>query len=122
MDWTMILLILAVAAVCIAAFVLYSRRSKAAPEHSEAPGDKDKYAQAAQEILRAVGGRDNVVNIGYCTTRLRFEVKNYAQVDEKAVKAAGATGVIRPGKNACQVIIGTSVQYVYDELNRLLQS
>ena len=51
---------------------------------------------------------------------LRFEVKDNAKVDEKAVKAAGAAGVIRPSKNACQVIIGTKVQFVYDELKKML--
>ena len=56
----------------------------------------------------------------YCATRLRFEVKDNAKVDEKAVKAAGAAGVIRPSKNACQVIIGTKVQFVYDELKKML--
>ena len=40
--------------------------------------------------------------------------------NKKAVKAAGAAGVIRPSKNACQVIIGTKVQFVYDELKKML--
>ena len=48
------------------------------------------------------------------------EVLDNAKVDEKAVKAAGAAGVIRPSKNACQVIIGTKVQFVYDELKKML--
>ncbi|MFR8283237.1 MAG: hypothetical protein ACLU9R_04975 [Faecalibacterium sp.] len=53
--------------------------------------------------------------------RLRFEVKDYRQVNEQAVKAAGATGIIRPGKNACQVIVDTNVKSVYDELDKPLQ-
>ncbi|MCQ4887241.1 hypothetical protein NE589_09105 [Faecalibacterium prausnitzii] len=52
---------------------------------------------------------------------MRFEVKDYRQVNEQAVKAAGATGIIRPGKNACQVIVGTNVKSVYDELDKLLK-
>ncbi|MFR9066313.1 MAG: PTS transporter subunit EIIC [Faecalibacterium prausnitzii] len=47
-------------------------------------------------------------------------IKDYTAVDEKAVKAAGAAGVIRPSKTACQVIIGTKVQFVYDELKKML--
>ena len=43
------------------------------------------------------------------------------QVNEQAVKAAGATGIIRPGKNACQVIVDTNVKSVYDELDKLLK-
>ena len=46
--------------------------------------------------------------------------KKEEKKDEKAVKAAGAAGVIRPSKNACQVIIGTKVQFVYDELKKML--
>ena len=74
----------------------------------------------AAGVLAAVGGKGNVKNVEYCATRLRFEIKDYTAVDEKAVKAAGAAGVIRPSKNACQVIIGTKVQFVYDELKKML--
>ena len=67
-----------------------------------------------------MGGKENVKNVEYCATRLRFEIMDYTAVDEKAVKAAGAAGVVRPSKNACQVIIGTKVQFVYDELKKML--
>mgnify|MGYP001129988509 CR=1 FL=1 len=80
----------------------------------------NNYTEVASAVLAAVGGKENVKEVGYCATRLRFEVKDNAKVDEKAVKAAGAAGVIRPSKNACQVIIGTKVQFVYDELKKML--
>ena len=38
----------------------------------------------------------------------------------KEIKAAGAAGVIRPSKTTCQVIIGPKVQFVYDEVKKLL--
>ena len=80
----------------------------------------NNYTEVAAAVLKAVGGKENVADVGYCTTRLRFEVKDNSKVDEKAVKAAGAAGVIRPSKTACQVIIGTKVQFVYDELKKML--
>ena len=80
----------------------------------------NNYTEVASAVLAAVGGKENVKDVGYCATRLRFEVLDNAKVDEKAVKAAGAAGVIRPSKNACQVIIGTKVQFVYDELEKML--
>ena len=85
------------------------------------PAEANKYALVAQDILKGIGGKDNVVSASYCTTRLRFVVKNYNQVNEQAVKAAGASGIIRPGKNACQVIVGTKVKSIYDELDKLLK-
>ena len=78
------------------------------------------YTAIAKGVLAAVGGKGNVANVDYCATRLRFEIKDHTAVDEKAVKKAGAAGVIRPSKTACQVVIGPKVQFVYDELKKML--
>ena len=78
------------------------------------------YTAIATGVLAAVGGKGNVANVDYCATRLRFEIKDHTAVDEKAVKKAGAAGVIRPSKTACQVVIGPKVQFVYDELKKML--
>ena len=53
------------------------------------------------------------------TSRRSLEVKDTTKVNEKAIKAAGAAGVIRPGKTSVQVIIGTQVQFVADEFKKL---
>ena len=47
-------------------------------------------------------------------------VKAAKPAAEKAVKAAGAAGVIRPSKTSCQVVIGPQVQFVFDELKKML--
>ena len=122
MNSTTLLVILAVVVVCAVAFlsIPHSGKNKAAEKKVD-PAEASKYAQVAQDILKGIGGKDNVVSASYCTTRLRFEVKDYRQVNEQAVKAAGATGIIRPGKNACQVIVGTKVESIYNELDKLLK-
>lgn len=122
MNSSTLLVILAVVVVCAVVFVLFSRSGKnKAAEKKADPAETNKYALVAQDILKGIGGKDNVVSASYCTTRLRFVVKNYNQVNEQAVKAAGASGIIRPGKNACQVIVGTKVKSIYDELDKLLK-
>ena len=122
MNSTTLLVILAVVVVCVVAFMLFSRSGKnKTAEKKVYPAEANKYALVAQDILKGIGGKDNVVSASYCTTRLRFVVKNYNQVNEQAVKAAGASGIIRPGKNACQVIVGTKVKSIYDELDKLLK-
>ena len=122
MNSTTLLVILCVVVVCVGAFlsVPHSWKNKAAEKKVD-PAEANKYALVAQDILKGIGGKDNVVSVSYCTTRLRFVVKNYNQVNEQAVKAAGASGIIRPGKNACQVIVGTKVKSIYDELDKLLK-
>lgn len=122
MNSTTLLVILAVVVACAAAFLSFPRSGKnKAAEKKVDPAEVSKYAQVARDILKGIGGKDNVVSASYCTTRLRFVVKNYNQVNEQAVKAAGASGIIRPGKNACQVIVGTKVKSIYDELDKLLK-
>ncbi len=79
------------------------------------------YTAIAATILEGLGGKDNVVSIDNCITRLRLEVKDNTAVDEKKIKSAGVAGVIRPGKTSVQVIIGTKVQFVADEFKKLCQ-
>lgn len=77
------------------------------------------YTAIAATVLEGVGGKENVTSIDNCITRLRLEIKDYTAVDEKKIKSAGVAGVIRPGKNSVQVIIGTQVQFVADEFKKL---
>ena len=86
---------------------------------SAAAGD-DKFAAEAAAVLAAVGGKENVKTVDCCATRLRFELGDSALVDEAACKKAGALGVMKMDKGATQVIIGTQVQAVAEELKKLL--
>ena len=78
------------------------------------------FTAIASGVLAAIGGKGNVANVDYCTTRLRFEIKDYTAINEKGIKAAGAAGVIRPSKNSCQVIIGPKLPLQQDELKKML--
>lgn len=77
------------------------------------------FTAVAKVVLEGVGGKENVASVDNCITRLRLEIKDYTKVDEKKIKSAGVAGVIRPGKNSVQVIIGTQVQFVADEFKKL---
>ncbi len=97
------------------------------PGREEAVGDEEMkvtlanndFTAVAQIILEGLGGKENVVSVDNCITRLRLEIKNYEDVNEKKIKSAGVAGVLRPSKTAVQVIIGTQVQFVADELKKL---
>jgi len=81
----------------------------------------DDYTAMAQIILEGLGGKENVTSIDHCITRLRLEVKDRLLVDEKKIKSSGASGVIRPGKTAVQVVIGPKVQFVFDEFKKIAE-
>ena len=78
------------------------------------------FTEVASIILEGLGGRENVTSLDNCITRLRMEIKDYTLVDEKKIKSAGVAGVMRPGKTSVQVIVGTKVQFVADEMKKML--
>ena len=78
-----------------------------------------KYETLAKDIVKNVGGKENVKSLDNCITRLRLEIKDYTKVDDKKIKSAGVAGVIKPGKTSVQVIIGTKVQFVADAFSAL---
>ena len=80
----------------------------------------DNFSVVAATILEGLGGKANVVSLDNCITRLRLEIKDYTKIDEKKIKSAGVAGVMRPSKNAVQVIVGTKVQFVADEMKKML--
>ena len=79
------------------------------------------YTAVAKTVLEGLGGKGNVTSLDNCITRLRLEIKDYTLVDEKKIKSAGISGVIRPSKTSVQVIVGTKVQFVADEMKKLLK-
>lgn len=80
----------------------------------------NNYTEVAAIILEGLGGKKNISNIDNCITRLRVEIKDYTAVDEKKIKSAGVAGVIRPSKTSVQVIVGTQVQFVADEIKKMV--
>ena len=76
------------------------------------------YENTAKKILQRVGGKDNVINLVHCMTRLRFTLKDESIVDDEAVKKTkGVMGIMKKG-GQYQIIIGNDVGNVFNELNK----
>ncbi|MBD8059259.1 PTS transporter subunit EIIB [Cellulomonas sp. JH27-2] len=72
----------------------------------------------AEQILTALGGDDNVLDLEPCITRLRIEVADASLVDERALKAAGAIAVVRSGV-AVQVVVGPEADTLASDIEDL---
>lgn len=72
-------------------------------------------------IIEGLGGKDNILTLDNCATRLRVELKDISVVDEKTLKQAGAKGMMKAGKAGVQVIIGLKVQSVADATREYLK-
>ncbi len=73
----------------------------------------------AEQILAALGGAGNIVEIEPCITRLRTEVKDPSVVDQTALKAAGAHGVVAAG-TVVQVVVGPEADNLAEDIEDLL--
>jgi N-acetylglucosamine PTS system EIIB component len=76
-------------------------------------------ASKAEKIVAGLGGIENIVEVEGCITRLRTEVEDASLVDDAALKAAGAHGVVKMG-NAIQVVIGTDADPVAAEIEDMM--
>ncbi|SET54994.1 PTS system, N-acetylglucosamine-specific IIC component [Oceanobacillus limi] len=83
-------------------------------------GDKQaRFASMASQIYDGLGGDENVTSIDNCVTRLRLEVKDMDKVDQDKIKATGVPGINVIDKHNIQVVVGTNVQFVADEVAKL---
>ncbi len=73
----------------------------------------------AEQIIAAFGGRENLVNVDACITRLRMEVTDNSKVDQARLKALGAAGVIEVGNNV-QAVFGTQAEALKNDIKDIL--
>src|SRR4051794_32678899 len=86
-----------------------------APTSVAADGKADK----AEQLIAAFGGRDNLVNVDACITRLRMEVADKGKVDQGRLKKLGAAGVIEVGNNV-QAVFGTQAEALKNQIKDVL--
>jgi PTS system N-acetylglucosamine-specific IIB component len=76
-------------------------------------------SKKAEQILAGLGGGANIVEMEACITRLRTEVKDPALVDQAALKAAGAMGVVASGR-VIQVVVGPEADNLAEDIEELM--
>jgi PTS system N-acetylglucosamine-specific IIB component len=76
-------------------------------------------ARTADAIVAGLGGRGNLTHVEGCVTRLRTRVKDASLVDDTALKAAGAHGVVRMG-TTIQVIVGTDAERLAEHIGTIM--
>ena len=85
-------------------------------------GDNVKLGGYDEErMLKALGGKDNIVSLDNCITRLRMVVKDMSVVDSDEIKATGAIAVVKLDDTNLQVVIGPQVHVVKNKLEKLMK-
>ena len=101
----------------VAAEVTLKEDTKTKPT---ANAKENKYQVTAREVVEAIGGRDNIKSVIHCFTRLRFSLKDDSiPNDDQVNQISGVLDVAR-ANNQYQVVIGQTVDDVYDEVIKIL--
>lgn len=78
------------------------------------------YRKAAEEVLKGIGGKENLVSAAHCATRLRLVVADHEKVDKTAIENIEGVKGVFVAQGQLQAIFGTGVvNKVYDEFIRL---
>lgn len=89
-------------------------------EITEEKNKKDnKNEELAVEVLEALVGKENIVSLDACITRLRVEVKDNKNVNDNILKSLGASGVLKVGSNGVQAIFGAKAQFICNDLKKI---
>ncbi|MTI13149.1 PTS N-acetyl-D-glucosamine transporter [Sansalvadorimonas verongulae] len=72
--------------------------------------------QLARDYVNMLGGRNNLIQIDACVTRLRLQVKDASSIKDEDAKALGAMGVARVGTHHLQIVIGTHAELVAEQM------
>ncbi|MFL9839974.1 N-acetylglucosamine-specific PTS transporter subunit IIBC [Sphingomonas sp. ST-64] len=73
-----------------------------------------------EQFVAALGGAGNITSVDACTTRLRLIVVEQGAIDDAALTALGARGIIRPSANAAQVVLGPLADLIAEEIRGAL--
>ena len=84
-------------------------------EEENEDGATGDSSQKAVDVLAALGGAGNIVNLDACITRLRLSVKNPSEVNQDRLKKLGAAGLMASGTNF-QVIFGVESDFLKEEI------
>ncbi len=78
-------------------------------------------AGLAMAYIEQLGGKGNIQGVDGCITRLRVTVRDISIIDDESFKKLGASGVLRPGKNAIQVVVGTKAENLADTIRKYMK-
>jgi beta-glucoside PTS system EIICBA component len=75
-----------------------------------------KYEQLAKDIIKNVGGKENIKSLTHCITRLRFQLDDESKANDAVLKNMDGIVTILKSAGQYQVVIGNHVSKVYEDV------
>ena len=79
-----------------------------------------KYTNLAKDIVTNVGGKENIISLKHCITRLRFKLKDESIANDDILNNMDGVVTVMKAGGQYQVVIGNHVTQVFDEVNQVL--
>jgi PTS system N-acetylglucosamine-specific IIC component len=99
-------------------FSILDEYQLAPKETASAPEDGSDLVEQAGKYLEALGGKENIVELEGCITRLRVKLRDMERMDEEALKRLGARGVIKIDTHHAQVVVGTIADMLAEAIHK----
>lgn len=104
------------------AIVKFNIKTPGREDETDAVDDSEEVTELGTAIMDALGGKDNIVEIDNCISRLRLVLKDTSKVDEKLLKKTGSLGLIKVSDTQVQVVYGAKVEKAAAELKRAVKA
>ena len=89
----------------------------------EEPAEKtgETVSDTIEKIIKALGGKENVVEVNNCYSRLRVDLKDIDNVDENLLKTTGSMGIVKLSKTHILIIYGAKVENIANKVRKALE-
>lgn len=104
------------------AIVKFNIKTPGREDETDAVDDSEEVTELGTAIMDALGGKENIVEIDNCISRLRLVLKDSSKVDEKLLKKTGSLGLIKVSDTQIQVVYGAKVEKAASELKRAVKA
>lgn len=104
------------------AIVRFNIKTPGREDESDEISYDEEVTELGKTIMEALGGKENIVEIDNCISRLRLVLKNTALIHENDLKRTGSLGIIKISESNLQVVYGAKVEKAAAELKRAVRS
>ncbi len=103
------------------AIVKFNIKTPGREDETDEVVDTDEVTELGNGIMDALGGKENILEIDNCISRLRLVLKDTSIVNDALLKKTGSLGIIKINENNIQVVYGTKVEKAAAELKRAVK-
>lgn len=104
------------------AIVKFNIKTPGREDETDEVVDTDEVTELGNGIMDALGGKENILEIDNCISRLRLVLKDTSIVNDALLKRTGSLGIIKINENNIQVVYGTKVEKAAAELKRAVKN